>query len=66
MFAECWQAAFRENKSLIHVDISHNNMSKIDIEIIADGLIENHNIYGIHLAGNAAKIDNQGFVAPAD
>lgn len=58
MFAECWQAAFRENKSLIHVDISHNNMSKIDIEIIADGLNDNHNIYGIHLAGNSAKIDN--------
>lgn len=65
MFAEAWRDAFRENKSLVHVDISHNNMPKIDIEIIADGLVTNHNIYGIHLSGNHGHVDNQGFVQPS-
>lgn len=48
MFAEAWRDAFRENKSLVHVDLSHNRMSKNDVEIIAEGLKDNHSIFGIH------------------
>jgi hypothetical protein len=66
MFSEAWRDALKENKSLIHVDISHNTMSKIDVEIIAEGLKENHNILGIHMAGNSGHVDNQGFVVASD
>lgn len=48
MYAEVWRDAFKENKSLVHVDISHNRMTKVDVEIIAEGLKENHSIFGIH------------------
>ena len=65
MFAEFWRDAFRENKSLIHLDMSHNNMPFIDCEIIADGLKDNHSIYGLHWTGNQGYVDNQGFVIPA-
>jgi hypothetical protein len=66
MFAEFWRDAFRENKSLIHVDLSHNNIPKLDVEIIADGLKDNHSIYGLHMSGNQGYVDNQGFVIPAE
>lgn len=58
MFSEAWRDALRENKSLVHVDISHNKMSKIDVEIIAEGLKENHSILGIHMSGNSGHVDN--------
>jgi hypothetical protein len=66
LYSEAWRDAFRENKSLIHVDISHNNVPKVDMEIIAEGLKDNHTIMGIHVAGNAAYVDNQGFVIPSE
>jgi hypothetical protein len=43
---------FKENKTLVHVDLSHNNFKKLDCEIIDEGLKENHTIYGIHMMGN--------------
>jgi hypothetical protein len=58
MYAEAWRDAFKENKSLIHVDISNNRIDKIDVEIMAEGLKENHSIYGIHLNGNSGHVDN--------
>lgn len=66
MYSESWRDAFKDNKSLIHVDISHNKMLKIDMEIIAEGLKDNHTIMGIHVSGNAAHVDNQGFVVASD
>ena len=66
MFAEHWRDCFAENKSLLHVDMSHNHMLKIDSEIIGEGLKANHSIYGIHWEGNAGHVDNLGFVQPGD
>jgi tRNA A-37 threonylcarbamoyl transferase component Bud32 len=43
---------FKENKTLIHVDLSHNNFKKADCMIIDEGLKENHTIFGIHMLGN--------------
>ena len=37
-FSEPWARAFRKNESLIHVDMSHNNIRLDDVEIMADGL----------------------------
>ena len=41
-------------------------MLKNDVEIIAEGLKENHTIYGIHFTGNAGHVDKLGFVFASD
>lgn len=66
MFSEAWRDTFKYNKSLMHIDLSHNNMAKIDVEILAEGLKENHNILGVHFMGNSGYINNQGFLIAAD
>ena len=48
----------------MHVDISHNHLEQTEVEIIAEGLKENHTILGIHFAGNEGEVDTQGFVRP--
>ena len=40
-FGEAWSDAFSSNKSLLHVDMSHNKLGQTDVEIIAEGLKEN-------------------------
>ena len=49
---------FKENKTLIHVDLSHNNFKTYDCKVIEDGLKENHTIYGIHMVGNEIDTDS--------
>ena len=63
-FSEPWSKAYAQNKSLLHVDMSHNHISLQDVEIIAGGLRENHKILGFHFIGNDGDIDNQGFMHP--
>lgn len=48
----------------MHVDFSNNGFSAKEIEIIAEGLKENHTLLGIHMLGNEATTDAMGFVAP--
>ena len=40
-FSEYWSEAFALNKSLLHVDMSHNHLEATDVEIIAEGLRDN-------------------------
>ena len=63
-FSEPWSNAYAKNKSLLHVDMSHNHIPLQDVEIIAGGLRENHKILGFHFIGNDGDIDNQGFMHP--
>jgi len=46
--------------------MSNNKIDITDCEIIAEGLKQNHSILGIHFAGNAGYVDNQGFVVPGE
>lgn len=64
-FSESWADAFASNKSLLHVDMSHNHLETTDVEILAEGLKDNQTILGIHFAGNYGEVDNQGFIKPA-
>ena len=58
---------FKEkNLSLIHLDISHNNLSKIDCEYLSKEIKDNHSILGIHVDGNEMYIDSLGFLHPLD
>jgi len=52
------------NKSLIHVDISNNGIDWTEMEIIGEGLKNNHTILGIHVNGNKAQVDSKGFIIP--
>ena len=63
-FSEPWAAAFKLNKSLLHVDMSYNNIEADDVEIIAEGLKSNHSILGIHFTGNKGFVDMKGFLLP--
>ena len=47
-YAEKWNRMFTKNKSLLHVDLSHNKIKATDCEIIAEGLRPNHSILGLH------------------
>lgn len=47
-YADKWRQMFQSNKSLIHVDLSHNRIKAADCKIIAEGLQQNHTILGLH------------------
>ena len=58
--------AFKENRSLLHVDISNWNFWGEDIETINKGLTDNHTILGIHILGNMGTTDTLGYVHKSD
>lgn len=53
---------FFENKGVMHMDISYCGLTAEEIEIINEGLNQNHTIYGLHSVGNEAKVDQLGFL----
>ena len=52
--------------SLIHLDISHNNLNYSDCKLIAEKSKNNHTILGIHVDGNAMEINGLGFISPKE
>ena len=48
--------------SLIHLDISHNNLSYEDCKLISEKSKNNHVILGMHVDGNCMEINCLGFV----
>ncbi len=57
------QNMFKENKVLIHVDLSHNNLKSADCELIEEGLKDNHTILGLHMIGNDYNTNSLGYFA---
>lgn len=54
---------FVDNESLIHLDISHNNIiNEVDCEYLSSSIIKNHSILGCHVEGNNLHIDDLGFL----
>lgn len=64
--AEAWSGAFLENRSLLHLDLSHNGFDARELEIMKGGLEDNHILLGLHLEGNEGSIDALGFIQPHD
>lgn len=64
--AQTWSEAFKKNKYLIHVDLSHNGFDSRELQIISEGLNSNHEILGIHLNGNEGEVDVEGFIKEFD
>ena len=50
------------NYGLVHLDLSFNAFGEEDIRAIADGLVENHSLLGLHMDGNRCDVDQLGFV----
>ncbi len=53
---------FLLNKSLIHVDLSHNGFMNEEIDTMSEGLKDNHTILGLHMLGNEKNTDSMGYV----
>lgn len=52
LLGEEWgQALNYEN--LVHLDLSYNRISKVDLLIIGKSLLTNHKLIGLHIQGNA-------------
>lgn len=52
---------FKENKSLIHLDLSHNNFRRDDCELMEEGLKDNHTLLGFHMLGNDVNTNSLGY-----
>ena len=62
--AKAFAACFESNTSLLHVDMSSDLFDREDVQILNQGLTENHSILGIHMGGNKGRTDPLGFVNP--
>lgn len=49
-------------KYLLHLDLSHNYISHQESEVLANGLVLNHTLTGLHIAGNECSLDSKGFI----
>merc|ERR1719313_1824555 len=64
---QCLAKALESPKSkLYHLDLSYNSLSLEMCQVLADALKHNHVLFGLHLAGNAARLDPDGFVLPGE
>lgn len=48
------------NSTLIHLDLSHNNISSKELTELSNNIKDNHTLVGLHLTGNEAKVDGAG------
>lgn len=55
-------SVFLECDTLFHLDLSYNSLSSADCEVFGEALKENHTLFGLHLAGNGAYVDDIGMV----
>eukprot|EP00931_Biecheleriopsis_adriatica_P024909 TRINITY_DN15410_c0_g1_i1.p1 TRINITY_DN15410_c0_g1~~TRINITY_DN15410_c0_g1_i1.p1 ORF type:complete len:1627 (+),score=358.10 TRINITY_DN15410_c0_g1_i1:92-4972(+) len=53
-----------ETQTLFHLDISYNSIGVEDCARIANGLRHNDTLFGLHVAGNEAFMDELGFLNP--
>ena len=57
-------ASLAENEYLLHLDLSNNNFSVHDCEVLGKYLKGNHTIKGLHFLGNYGKVNALGFIEP--
>lgn len=55
---------FRETKTLRHLDLSRCDLTMAHCKILAEGLEDNRTLVGLHVSGNEAHVDAQGFLVP--
>mmetsp|Transcript_101952 Transcript_101952/g.186148 ORF Transcript_101952/g.186148 Transcript_101952/m.186148 type:complete len:1297 (-) Transcript_101952:61-3951(-) len=62
--AKVLSSVFQDGQTLFHLDLSYNGIDAEDCAVLAGGLLKNHTLFGIHLIGNEATLDDFGFVVP--
>lgn len=55
---------FKECDILFHLGLSFNQLGSEDCTILAQGLQDNHTLWGLHMDGNSAVLDSDGFICP--
>lgn len=50
------------NTTLIHLDLSHNNITSLELNELGNNIKDNHSLIGLHLTGNEACIDGAGYI----
>ena len=48
------------------MDLSHNEFTQEACRLIGQGVKNNHNIYGLHMAGNGCMVDSVGHIRVPD
>lgn len=51
-------------EGLRHLDLSFNNLNVSECEVLGKGVEDNYEILGIHIVGNEAVTNAQGFILP--
>ena len=52
-----WGTAFKENKTLIHLDLSYNQIDYKEAKIMEEDLRQNRTLIGLHFKGNKGPGD---------
>ncbi|CAJ1350577.1 unnamed protein product, partial [Effrenium voratum] len=55
---------FQESATLYHCDLSYCRLNCGACEVLGVGLRDNHSLYGLHVVGNSATMDADGFLTP--
>ena len=53
-----------QNATLLHLDLSQNQLTTTDCAVISVGLAANHSIMGLHMTGNGGSLDAYGHLVP--
>ena len=64
-FSKQFKTALSKNVCLLHLDLSFNRIDLVDTQTIAQGLEENHTMFGFHYRGNSGKVDSLGHLKPS-
>eukprot|EP00929_Paragymnodinium_shiwhaense_P078321 TRINITY_DN40588_c0_g1_i2.p1 TRINITY_DN40588_c0_g1~~TRINITY_DN40588_c0_g1_i2.p1 ORF type:complete len:1138 (+),score=209.57 TRINITY_DN40588_c0_g1_i2:71-3484(+) len=62
--AEAIGDVFKATATLYHCDLSYNGLDVPSCRLIAEALRDNHSLFGLHMVGNAARMDADGFLVP--
>jgi len=66
---ECIQAlavGLKTNTTLHHLDISHNSIGLDELQVLGEGLRQNHTLMGLHIVGNEGVLDADGHLHKFD
>lgn len=64
--AQAIASVLEESVVLYHLDLSYNSFGVDCCAAIGKGLRDNHHLYGLHMVGNAAIVDTDGFLSPLE
>lgn len=64
--AKAMAQVFQESATLYHCDLSYCQLDFAACAGLGEGLRDNHSLYGLHVVGNSATMDADGFLTPVE